>query len=257
MSKRQLQIVVSCLFTAWAIVGCASRPEPSLSVAAASSLSPMLTELLRKSDFDPPFQVVASYSSTGNLAQQIANGAPFDLFLAADEAHMDDLIEGGFIIPESVAAFATGRLVVIYRPDLGVGLNRLEDLARPELHRIAIANPLHAPYGQAAMEVLTGLGLWDRLESKVVLAETVRQAAILVETGNADAGIVAQSVADVEGLLSFTVPESLHRPIIHTLGVIADADHPDLASRFIDYMSEPESQAVIHSFGFNASPDLP
>ena len=228
--------------------GPAATPEP-LRVAAASDLQTALPALARAFREARGVEVVFTPGSSGQLAQQIAQGAPFDVFLAANRKFVDDLAARGVIRPDSVQSYARGSLVLAVREGQGPTIHSLDDLARPEVKRIALANPAFAPYGQAGKQALMRAGLWDRVESKVVLAETVRQALQFVESGNAEAGIVGRSILGVAGVRVVAIDPSGYDPIIQGLGVVAHSRHPQ-ADAFARFLLGEAGQALLRQHGF-------
>jgi molybdate transport system substrate-binding protein len=229
---------------------CQSNPDQPLTVGAAASFTLALDEI------GPAFGQVSgaaptiSIGSTGQLAQQIRNGAPFDLFLAADATHIDQLIEDGFILPESRTRIAFGRLVVIGTLEQSLELDSMDDLATHAAGRIAIANPDHAPYGLAAIQALENSGMVSLVENRIIYAETVRQAAQMVESGNADIGIVAASVVTDRVLAYFTVPQTLFNPIEHVAGILSNSPHRLAAMDFLAFMLSPIAQRILGTSGF-------
>src|SRR6185295_17042655 len=164
-----------------------------LTVAAASDLTPAFEELGREFESASKTKVVFMFGSTGLLTKQIENGAPVDLFAAANVSYIDELDKKGLIIPDSKATYARGR-ITLWTPDASnIRLQGIEDLARPEVMRIAIANPDHAPYGLAAKQALQSAGIWDRVQPKLVYGDNIRQTLQYAQTGNVEVSIVALS----------------------------------------------------------------
>jgi molybdate transport system substrate-binding protein len=168
-----------------------ARSEGSLSIAAAGSLTTVFGEISSAFMEKTGNSVTVSYASTGHLAQQIRNGGPFDLFAAADARHVDMLIEEGFLDGSTRTVYAWGDLVLVIHSDFEGDVDEIEDMTIPEIEHIAIANPEHATYGLAAEQALKRAGVWNLIADRLVYGETVRQAEQLVETGNAQAGLVA------------------------------------------------------------------
>ena len=177
-----------------------AQTRPELTVFAAADLAFALKEIVAKFEQTYDAKVTLVLGSTGNLSQQIANGAPADILFAANESFVDDLIRRGAIIPETRALYAQGRIVLATRKDRGPRLADLKELTDPRVRRIAIANPQHAPYGKAAEEALQTTGLWDAVQPKLVYGENIRHTLQFLETGGVDAAIVALSVANVDGI---------------------------------------------------------
>ncbi|MEK7802785.1 MAG: molybdate ABC transporter substrate-binding protein, partial [Deltaproteobacteria bacterium] len=146
--------------------------------------------------------------------------------------------------------YAQGRIVLAMNKKFGGSIKRLEDLASPSVRRIAIANPDHAPYGIAAKEAMVRLGLWDKLKPKLIYSENIRQAVQFIQTGNAMAGILSQSVADVPELEYVLIDDSLHTPINQAVAVIKTSKAEKEARAFIYYVNNPEGRAVMKRYGF-------
>jgi molybdate transport system substrate-binding protein len=228
-----------------------ARAEP-LTVAAAASLAPILDELGEIYENETGETVVFSYGATGNLAQQIRNGAPFDLFASADALHIDELIAEGLMNKDTRLAFAQGVLILVGAPDLGLSLESVEDLADPSIRDVAIANPRHAPYGMAAAQALLRTGVEVTVLPKLVYGESVRQAGLLVQTGNTDAGLIALSIAKNMDLQGSELPQELHDPIQHVVAIHRHTLLPEEAARFLNFLSSPEAQAVYEKSGLIA-----
>jgi molybdate transport system substrate-binding protein len=214
-----------------------------LLVAAAADLASLEAPLSQAVRDRLGFVLQFSFGSSGLLARQIANGAPFDVYLSADERFVRQLADEGKIAPASVKVYAIGRLALWSKH----GYRTLDDLRRPEVRHVAIANPDHAPYGVAAREALRNAGLWPAVERKIVFGENVRQALQFAETGNADAALVAYSLVVKRGVL---VPASLHQPIRQAAGVVAASRQGALARRFLDFLLSPAGKAVLAQAGF-------
>ena len=232
------------------LAGCSSQPASELTIGAAASFTLALDEIVPAYARAGGEITSVSIGSTGQLAQQIENGAPFDVFLAADAAHVDRLIEDGLILPETRTTIAYGRLVVIGSLDQDLELRSMDDLALLPTGRVAIANPEHAPYGLAAIRALETSGVLPALENRIIYAETVRQAAQMVESGNAEVGIVAASVLTDRVVAYFPVPQGLFDPIEHVGGVLIASSSPLLAEGFLSYLTSEPAQTILQEYGF-------
>lgn len=226
----------------------APRPGP-LTVAAAASLAPILDELGELYEDETGYPIVFSYGATGNLAQQIRNGAPFDIFASADAMRVDELIREGSLDEDTRLSFAQGVLVLVEAPKLGLSLESVEDLAHPIVRDVAVANPRHAPYGMAAAQSLLRTGVEVTVLPKLVYGESVRHAGLLVQSGNTDAGLISKSIAKSMGLRGRDVPQALHDPIQHVAAVVSDTARPEQAVLFLELLSSPEAQAILEQFG--------
>jgi molybdate transport system substrate-binding protein len=222
-----------------------------LLIAAASDLQAALPEAIaefRRSA--PEIKIEPAFESSGHLAEQIKAGAPFDLFLAANEKFVDDLAAAGAVDRESVRPYAVGSLVLAVNGKSSGVVTKLEDLTRREVKKIAMGNPATAPYGAAARQALTRAGLWEALEPKIVIASSVRQALQFVQTGNAEAGLVGRATADVPEVQVVEVDRALYDPIVQALGVVARSPRKAEAARFVNFLLSREGQTVLASFGF-------
>lgn len=221
-------------------------PEP-LYVAAASSLAPVFDPLAAAFSEASGIAVILTYGSTGSLAQQLRNGAPYDLFAAADALHIDSLAAEGLLDPASRTVFAYGQLVLASSPSLPI--TAIFDLENPAVARIVIANPQHAPYGLAARQALESLGLWERLAPRIVFAESVRQAAQTVQSGNAEAGFLAASVAQDSPLRLLVIEPQLHAPIEHVAAVSLHSSRTSAAQAFLDFLLSSSGQDQLRQAG--------
>src|SRR5262245_3083217 len=178
-----------------------ARAQSPLRVAAASDLQAALPAIAAQFETETGRKVAITYGSSGNFFTQLQNGAPFDVFLSADIDYPRQLERDGTAETGSLYNYASGRIVLWTRADSPLDLKRgLAALADPSVRRIAIANPDHAPYGRAAVAALHHEGIYDRVLPKLVRGENIAQAAQFVQSGNADAGIVALSLAMAPGL---------------------------------------------------------
>ena len=239
------------------LVACSS-PAPAnrqadlqeITVAAAADLAPAFEELGKVFERETGIKTVFMFGSTGNLAKQIENGAPVDLFAAANISFVEELERKGFVLPDTKALYARGRITLWTRADNSLNLNSIEDLAHPGVKRIAIANPEHAPYGVAAREALQSKEIWKAIESKLVLGENVRQALQYAETGNADAAITALSLSTQSDGHWTLIPEELHRPLDQAMAVIKGAQHEKQARQFAAFINNEQGRSVMRRYGF-------
>jgi len=229
----------------------------SITVMAASDLTPAFEELGREFERRAGVRVLLSFGSTGNLAKQIENGAPADLFAAANVSFVEGLERKGLLVPGTKALYARGRLT-IYAPDGSPHkFERVEDLARPEVERFAIANPEHAPYGQAAREALERAGLWEKVKEKCVFGEDVRTAQQFADSGNVDATLVALSLSLRGKGRWVLVPEELHRPLDQAFAVVKAGRNQQDARAFADFVNGPEGRPVMRKYGFTLPGETP
>ena len=224
--------------------------EPRLLVLAASDLVHALPEIVEAFHARTEMGVDLVLGSSGNLATQIENGAPADLYFSANRHFVDRLEGRGRLVPGTRRDYAVGRLALISGPG-SAPPSGLAELAGPGFRVIALANPEHAPYGMAAREALQAQGLWDRVSSRLVYAENIAQATQFVRTGNADAGIVALGVILGERNWDHRlIPDHLHTPLLQTAAVIQGSRHEAAARRFLELVLAEEGQTILARYGF-------
>ena len=252
-SRVMVGVTAFALAAVASTAGCAKKAAaPSenrpLRVAAASDLEPAFTELARLYEARHGRRVVLSFASSAVLAQQVERGAPFDLYAAANAALVEKLENSGHVVRGSRRSYARGRLVAIPRPGLPPPAS-LKALSDGSYARIAVANPEHAPYGQAAVEALRKSGLYDALSKRLVFGENVRQAHQYAETGNADLVIGALSLWKGEAQPHFVVPDELHAPLSQVLGVVKGGDEAG-AAQLVSLILDDEGQKILLRHGF-------
>ena len=225
-------------------------------VAAAANLEFAIAEIAESFAAETGMEVRLSLGSTGNIARQIRQGAPFELFLAADDTTILRLNEDG-LTRDAGTIYATGRIALVaplgsvLNPDDGLaGVSALLEDAK--ITRFAIANPEHAPFGIAAREALMAEGLWDALQPVLVLGENAAQAAQFALSGNAEGGIIAYSltlVPQVQERGTFTlVPDDRHEPLRQRMALLQGAG--PVAEAFHSYMQSPAAREVLERYGF-------
>jgi len=227
-------------------------------VAAASDLRFALEEIVAKFHaVHSEVEIPVTYGSSGNFFSQLSNEAPYDLFLSADAEYPRRLTEEGRAQRGSEFRYARGRLVlwVAKASNLDVERRGLEALTDPSVRKIAIANPRHAPYGRAAEAALRAAGLYEKVQDRLVLGENIAQAAQFVESGAADAGLIARSLATAPALLDkgrfWTVPASLHPTIEQGGAILAWAADPPAARDFVAFLTSETGQEILARYGFD------
>ena len=259
MTLRWLRVVATCVLL---LVGVGLRRAGAedqarrVNVAAASDLKFALDELVEAFGRTAPgIAVTVTYGSSGTFFSQISNGAPFDMFLSADVDYPKRLAEAGLAAKDSVFPYAVGRIVLWVPATSRLPVERgLQVLASPDLRKIAIANPRHAPYGRAAEAALRTFGVYDAVKDRLVLGENIAQTAQFVQSGNADAGIIALSLALAPALARegryFEVPLESY-PRLEQGGVIlARASAPEAARRLRDFILSADGRATLKRYGF-------
>lgn len=224
--------------------------SPEITVAAAANLTDAFAELGKEFTARRGVRVTFSFGATADLARQIENGAPFDVFASADVEHVERLNSLGLVTPGTNQVYARGRLALWIPPGSPLTLNRLEDLTRPEVERVAIAKPDVAPYGRAAVEALNALNLWTQIEPKVIYGQNVSQAKQYAATGNAEVAFIPRALVKPGEGLAIEVDERLHRPIDQAIAVIKDSRRHDAARSFVSYVLSPEGQTLLERYGY-------
>jgi molybdate transport system substrate-binding protein len=246
-----------------AVVAAAQPHAPPLAVAAASDLQSVLPALASRFEQESSRPVMLTFGSSGNFFSQIQNGAPFDLFFSADVDYPRRLEAAGLTEPGTLQPYAIGRLVLYASTaaKLGPGLDLRRGLAvltDARVRRIAIANPEHAPYGRAAVAALTHERLFDQVRAKLVLGENVSQAAQFVQSGNAQAGLIALSLARAPALRAsgtyVEVPASFYPTIEQAAVVIRASSRKDAARQFLAFLARPEIAQILDGAGFLPPP---
>ena len=225
-------------------------PSVVLTVFAASDLGPAFKRIVPQFERKSRVRITLVLGSTGMLAQQIRNGAPADVFFAANETFVRQLSSERLTLQSSEAVYARGRVAVVALKTAGVHVDSLTDLADPRVRRVAIANPQHAPYGLAAKQALEATGLWTVVGPKLVFGENAQQAVQFVRSGSAEAGIVARSVSDTPDLTWHLVDERFHAPLDQVAVVLARAKEPRTAASFIEFVNSADGRSVMRQFGF-------
>lgn len=230
-----------------------SEPEPKgeLTVAAAASLTPAFTEMGEAFGKRNNCTVTFSFNATGTLTEQIINGAPFDVFAAANKKAINDLSDKGFILPETNEVFTVGRVAIAALQTSSFEAKTLEDLLNPEIKKIAIANPESAPYGLAAKQALEKAGLWTELEPKLVYGKNISEALTFVSTGNAEAGFIALSSKDEAPVNISLIDATMHDPLSQSMGIVTDTPNLELAKKFTAFIMSQEGQDIMSQYGFS------
>jgi molybdate transport system substrate-binding protein len=224
-----------------------------LRIAAAADLQPLLPSLLHQFEQQTGIHADASYQASATLATQIIDGAPFDLFLAADLSFPQRVIDAGRAEQAAPLPYARGTLVLWTRNDSGMAGLSLDALRSAAVKSIAIANPDHAPYGRAAQAALQHVGLFNALQPKLVIAENIAQAAQYADSGNAQAGFISLTSALTPRLSAdghfVQVPDEDYPPILQGAIVIRGSPGSGAAHRFLEFLQRPEIQQTLAAEG--------
>ena len=187
--------------------------------------------------------------SSGVLAKQAENGAPFDVFLSASESYVLELVSKGVAVRETTVVYATGRVGLW---SLSGSVRSLDDLSKPGVLHVAIANPAHAPYGMAAKEALESRGVWAKLAGKMVYGENVRQALQFAESGNADAVLTAWSLVRSKPGAVELPPKGSYKPLRQAGVVLKSSREAKAAGEFLRFLMSAEARKILRDAGFGA-----
>jgi molybdate transport system substrate-binding protein len=230
-----------------------------VTVAAASDLTYAMNEITANFEKETGCSLRVSFGSSGNFLTQIENGAPFDVFFSADIAYPKRLESESLATSGSTYLYAVGKIVLWTRKDSRLDLSKgLAALRDPAVMKISIANPAHAPYGRAAENALRKAGVYEAVKDRLVLGENISQAAQFVQSGNADAGILALSLAASPAMKDDgryeLIPESLYTPIEQGAVVMRAAHNPSGARMLLDYTQTRAVGKILERFGFALPP---
>jgi molybdate transport system substrate-binding protein len=241
------------------LAACARPTRPAhLNIAAAADLRfafPALQQRFHATR--PEIMLTPAYGSSGNYYSQIRNGAPFDVFLSADVEYPRRLVAEGAAVAGSLFVYGTGRIVLWVPAQSPLDLDRLgiHALEEPSVHHVAMANPRHAPYGRAAEAALRSLGVYDRIAPKLAIGENIAQTFEFVESGAAEAGLVAESLAVAPAARgkgrSWEVPPASYPPIEQCGVILSRAEGSRAAAQFRAWMMGPQARAILTQYGFS------
>ncbi|HUO64512.1 MAG TPA: molybdate ABC transporter substrate-binding protein [Terriglobales bacterium] len=236
----------------------ATAAAQELNLSVAVSMKEAVEELARGFAAGRPGVMLRfNLGASGELQRQIEAGAPVDLFVSAAQRQMDELEKAGLIVASSRRAFARNVLTVIKPADSRFDISKPGDLLDPRVKRIVIGNPKTVPVGQYSEESLRALGLWERIQPRLILAENVRQALDYVVRGEVDAGFVYTTDAAMRAgrvAETFRPSEDTYRPIVYPAAVMAASRQQALARSFIEFLVSREGQVVLARLGFQPAP---
>jgi molybdate transport system substrate-binding protein len=226
----------------------------TLRVAAAADLQFAMNDLASQYEKKTGTKIAVSYGSSGNFRAQIENGAPFDVFFSADAQYPEQLVKSGAADAQSLFIYAQGHLVIWAPPDSNLHLAEkgFDALKDPNVLKIAIANPEHAPYGRAAVAALQKAGLYDQLKSKLVLGENISQAAQFAQSGSAQVGIIALSLTYAESMKGgerWEIPADDYPLILQKAVIVHASPNKDAANAFLTYVKSDEGRKILSNYG--------
>jgi len=236
-------------------LGGAYARAQSVKIAAAADLKFAMAELSCQFEKESGAKLDVTYGSSGNFLTQIQNGAPFDLFFSADSEYPKKLEAVGLAEPGTLREYAVGHIVIWTPRDSGIDAAKAgwQSLLDQRVTRIAIANPEHAPYGRAAVAAMKKAGIYEQVKDRLVYGENISQAAEFVQSGNAQAGIIALSLALSPAMKNgnrWEIPADSY-PAIKQADVLLNASkNKDAARRFLDFVSGPRGHEILQRYGF-------
>ena len=250
MAKIKLLFVF--LLGAVVLWGAPAYADQELIVSAAASLTNALKEVAGQFEATHPgTKILCNFAASGSLLQQMAHGAPVDVFAAADQKTMNQAQDKGLIVPASRKNFVSNSLVLIVPQDSQLALSGLMDLTKLEVKRVAVGNPATVPAGRYTQEALGKAGLWDKLMDKFIMAESVRQVLDYVGRGEVDAGFVYSTDAAIaQGKVKVRQTVEAHAPILYPLAITAATGKQALAQSFVDFILSPAAQEIFKKYGF-------
>ncbi|MBS0316885.1 MAG: molybdate ABC transporter substrate-binding protein [Proteobacteria bacterium] len=255
VTRSPLRLLAPVLALFASLLLCAPVRAETVQVAVAANFTEPMKAIAADFEHDTGNQVQLSFGSTGKFYAQIKNGAPFDLFLAADEATPERLEKEGGAVAGSRFTYAVGRLV-LWSAQAGVVDDQGAVLKGNAFKALAVANPKLAPYGAAAIQTLTKLGLLEQIQPKIVQGENIAQTYAFVASGNAELGFVALSQVYADGKIKsgsgWIVPDDLHVPIRQDAVQLAKARDNKAAAALLAYLRSDKARAVIRSFGYGS-----
>lgn len=248
-----LFLIVVLMFTGCSTSNDTSSNQNELIISAASSLTDALNEVKKSFEAENPDVTLSiNYGGSGNLAQQIEQGAPVDLFLSASERFMNQVAEKGLIMNDSKVAFASNQMVLITNKDNSFNIDDFKKIAPTSISQLSIGNPESVPAGKYAKEILVHLNLWDPLTDKIVYGKNVRQVLAYVESDNVDLGIVYSTDAYISDQVKIIAiaNSDWHNPIVYPGAIIENSNNKDLAKKFLDYLTSQKGKNILRKYGF-------
>lgn len=246
--RKQIPVLLLTILSV--SLACAQTP---LRIAAAADLQPVLPPILEEFRQATGVRAEASYEASAMLTTQIRNGAPYDVFLAADLGYPQRVVDAGLAASAAPVPYARGTLVLWTRKDAHLPPPSLELLRNLAVKRLSIANPERAPYGRAAVAALTSLGLYEALKPRLVTAENIGQAAQFVDSGNADAGLISLTAALTPRMTAsgsyFVMPRNLYPPIEQGAVVLRNATRRQAAEQFLQFLLSAPVQGQLAKSG--------
>ena len=250
--KHSILAALLCLFTLSTANAGTALAAQELTVSAAASLTDAFGEIGKNFEAaNPGAKVVFNFAASGTLLQQIAKGAPVDVFASADQKTMDQAKEQNLILPDTRKDFAGNEMVLIVPVGAKIGISAIKGLTAKEVGKIALGNPETVPAGRYAREVLGNEGIWDELAPKLIPGESVRQVLDYVSRGEVDAAFVFSTDAiSAKEKVKVVLEARNHGPITYPISVVSSSWNKELANRFVGFILSEAGQKVLLRYGF-------
>ncbi|MDA8441847.1 MAG: molybdate ABC transporter substrate-binding protein [Peptococcaceae bacterium] len=229
----------------------ASTSTPKLRIAAAADLTLAFKEIALQFEQETKIPTEITFGSTGTAAMQIENGAPYDVFAAADVSYIEGLDKKGLILPNTQQLYAQGRIGIATLKGSNLGIKTLQALADDHrVKKIAIAEPSHAPYGKAAKQAFVHLNLWDKVQSKMVYGQNIQDTLAILKSGNVDAAIISLSIYKPDEVDFTLIDSSWHAPLNQMMAILKGTKQEENARKFIAYVNGEKGRVVMKKYGF-------
>jgi molybdate transport system substrate-binding protein len=265
MKKISTHLLLGVLAISLLVAGCGGASQPAapkaaeapkpveLNISAAASMKDALMEIQANYQKKAPqVKLIVNLGASGSLQKQIEQGAPADIFISAAPKQMNDLEAKNLLIKATRKNLLENKLVLIVPKDSTLSISKLEDLQNDAVKQISIGETKAVPAGQYAEQALKKLGVWEKVQRKIVFAKDVRAVLTYVDTGNVDAGLVykTDAAASKKVKILATAPDGSHAPIIYPAAVLAGTRNQKAAEEFLSYLAGPEGKAVFEKYGF-------
>ncbi len=267
--KKRKQIIVLLGIFLLALTGCGGQAESEdtsdekgpadeaveINISAAASLTDALTEIQQEYAKESNAVLRFNCGGSGALQKQIEEGAPCDLFLSASKANMDALEKAGLIVEDSRKDILGNTLTLVASAEKAAAIPDYEALTSAEVRSIALGTPESVPAGKYAQQALQSLGIWDRIQDKIIYAKDVKQVQEYVDSGNADCGLVYKTDALLmeTGAAAVDMPEDSHDPIVYPAALIKDSEQAEAAARFYEFLQTDFAKGVFEKYGFTVN----
>lgn len=242
------------------LVGCQSNDgqvvnsnKVELLFSAAASLTDVLQEQVKEyNKINPDVTITLTFAGSGTLQSQIENGAPVDIFMPAAEKNMDNLNKGGHMISSSIKNVLKNEVILITYSNNKLEINSFEDLTKEDIKKIGIGDPEYVPVGQYSKDIFESLGIYNDIESKLVLGNDVRTVLNWVVKEEVDCGIVySTDLYKIDNVkLISNAPENTHKSVIYPIGILKNSKHQEAAKDFIDFLFTDKAKEIFQAYGF-------